>query len=273
MIGFGAVCLTSATQVQLGLPLNIDVLLILIFFATILDYNLHSFLKAKLYPDAILNKQSTSASNNLFLVKLMILVSFTGLLSALFYVSLQVISILIMLSIPTILYSLIILNSRISHKIKKNPIVKIALLAFTWSNVTIVVPIMQSTVAINRIALLMLFVERVTFIFALAIPFDIRDKKHDTLAGIKTIPIAYGEKRALLICNSVLIASMMVALIHYSFQQLYFILPANLLSVLILLILINNKAIKHSSWYYHGMLDGSILLHGLLLSLSFYLKS
>jgi 4-hydroxybenzoate polyprenyltransferase len=50
----------------------------------------------------------------------------------------------------------------------------------------------------------LMIAKRFLFIFALAIPFDIRDLFSDRQAGLKTIPVAWGEKNAYLFCQVLL---------------------------------------------------------------------
>lgn len=140
-----------------------------------------------------------------------------------------------------------------------------------WTAVTVFLPVIQTGNASKYTQVLLIFAERFTFIFAIAIPFDIRDMKADSQAGIKSIPATFGEKRALLICNFMMALSISVACYHYLSQSMYFILSAYIVSVILTTIFINYRKIRSTPLYYHGILDGSILLHGLIISLSFYL--
>ena len=116
---------------------------------------------------------------------------------------------------------------------------------------------------------MLIFIERFTFIFAIAIPFDIRDMNVDELAGIKTIPVTFGEKPALVFCNIIMGISLTIAFVHYLAESMTFILPAYFISVGLTLYFINSTKLKCLPFYHHGILDGSIILHGILISLSF----
>ena len=271
-ISTAGVSLALATQTQIGALPGFYAYQLVIFFATLFEYNLHSYLKFKNDPDALITKKNTWVVNNTSLVKLLIILSLTGLTVSLFFVSLLVIFLFIALSLPTLLYSIVITRQSIRWQIKEIPGLKIFLIAFTWSAVTVFVPLLQAGIAVNRSDVILLFAERFTFIFAIAIPFDIRDMKQDILSGLMTIPVAFGIKRALLIADFALAVSLSIAAIHYTLNNTAYILPAYIASVVLSFIFINSKKLRRLPLYYHGILDGSIILHGILLSISFYLN-
>jgi 4-hydroxybenzoate polyprenyltransferase len=148
---------------------------------------------------------------------------------------------------------------------------KTILIALVWSVATVYVPVLQSMDSPDNFQTLFIFTERFAFIFAIAIPFDIRDMGDDTRNGIKTIPLAFGEKSALRITNIALLLCALIASVHYVVTDLAFIIPAFLFSILCTAYFINQKPLQTTLYYYHGILDGSILLHGILITLSFYL--
>lgn len=112
--------------------------------------------------------------------------------------------------------------------------------------------------------------ERFAFIFAIAIPFDIRDMKTDTLTGLRTIPIVFGEKKALIISGIAFVFLLVIAVINHLIQNMIFIIPAGIISFSITLSLINCKRLRGLPLYYHGLLNGCIILYGLLICLSYY---
>jgi len=149
---------------------------------------------------------------------------------------------------------------------------KTLMIAFVWSSATVFAPALQEGQYFGYQQIALVFAERFTFIFALAIPFDIRDIKFDVLRHIKTIPIVFGEKSALKVSNIILFLSMLVATYHYQSLNMIFILPAYLFSVVSTYIFINNKAIFNMPLYYHGILDGCIFNYGLLIVVSYYFQ-
>ena len=81
--------------------------------------------------------------------------------------------------------------------LQKIPGLKTLMIAFVWSAATVFLPILQSGASFDNYHVLLIFAERFALIFAIAIPFDIRDMKADELVGIKTIPLAFGSNRSL----------------------------------------------------------------------------
>lgn len=272
LIASATVALTLATQVQLGIKPHANAYLAVIFCATLLDYNFHRFKAVNNKPEAFRTEKLKWASAHLTYLKIALIASFTVLVIFLFLVNTKILFVLVPLAILSIMYSF-----SFSGKQKANfralqiPGMKTILIAFVWSMATVFIPISQEDSSFGFLNVVLLFAERFTFIFAIAIPFDIRDMKSDALDSLRTIPIQFGERNSLLISNIALLLSLCIASVHYVTFNMIFILPAYMLSIFSTLIFINNKALKKIALYHHGILDGSILLHGMLIFASFYL--
>jgi 4-hydroxybenzoate polyprenyltransferase len=271
-IAFSAVALTLASQVQLGMKPEMDAYLVIIFFATLFDYNFHRLRAINTSPGARGIEKLRWATGHLNLLKTLIVISLIGVSISLFFVRIEILYVLSPLALISILYSFSF-PGKPKHKflVLKIPGLKTLLIAFVWAAVTVLVPVLQTDKSIEHLNVMLLFTERFTFIFAVAIPFDIRDMESDSLAFIKTIPIVFGENSALKISNILLLLSLSIAAFHYLHAKMIFILPAFLFSIVITFIFINNKKLKKTPLYYHGILDGCILLHGMLIFASFYI--
>ena len=57
-------------------------------------------------------------------------------------------------------------------------------------------------------------VSRFLFVFAITIPFDIRDLQHD-IGKLKTIPLFLGEKKAKRIANMMILVCMIISIFQY----------------------------------------------------------
>ena len=90
--------------------------------------------------------------------------------------------------IISLLYPIKIQISNQYYSIREIPFIKIFLIAFTWSYVTFVAPLLYYGFEINYF-LLDMFFQRFLFVVAISIPFDIRDCEYDQ---IKTIPNVFG---------------------------------------------------------------------------------
>lgn len=271
-IALAAVFLALATEAQLGNASHFQASLVVIFLATMSDYNLHRFIAVKDTPKTRQVEKIRWAAEYLTLLKVLILSTSAGLVISLFFVRMEILFALVPLALLSFLYSIPFPGDpKKPFHLLGIPGMKTLLIALVWSAATVFLPVIQSGTPVNQASVLLIFAERFTFIFAIAIPFDIRDIKADVLAGMKTIPVTFGEKRALLIGNSSMIISLMIASFHYLLQNMAFIFIAYFVSVGLTLVFINSRKIKGYPLYYHGILDGSILLHGLLISLGLFL--
>jgi 4-hydroxybenzoate polyprenyltransferase len=271
VVAFAAVSLAIATEIQLGMQPHPHVYLAVLFFAALLDYNLYRFMYVKKNPESAgIEKYKWAAEHTNFL-KLLILISSAGLFTTVFFVKKEIVLLLGLLAGLTFLYSTPVFRKQKSRfRVQEIPGLKILLLALVWAASTVMLPVLNSENLLDYKQILLVFTERFSFIFAIAIPFDIRDRKADTLAGIKTIPVILGEKRALQVCNLALLVSLVTATFHYPLIHFAFIVPAYFVSVILIYIFINSMKIRKLPFYYDGILDGSILLHGILILIGFY---
>ncbi|MDB5134008.1 MAG: hypothetical protein JWP37_611 [Mucilaginibacter sp.] len=88
------------------------------------------------------------------------------------------------------------------------PGLKLFMIVLVWTMSSALLPVLESQ-AVHLVTISMrdttiLLAKRFLFIGALAIPFDIRDLFEDKQSGLKTIPVAWGEKNAYLFCQLLL---------------------------------------------------------------------
>ncbi len=119
-----------------------------------------------------------------------------------------------------------------------------------------------------NIPTLFICIERALFIFAITLPFDIRDLSVDQSASLKTIPAVIGIKRTKII--AAISIFLMISLCSLLFKMDFYnrsYLTALFISAIISYILIYfSKKGKHD-YYYTGLLDGMMLLQFLLIEL------
>jgi 4-hydroxybenzoate polyprenyltransferase len=272
LIALAALALTLATQVQLGIKPELNSYLAIIFLATLFDYNLHRYLAIYNNPAAIKNDKLKWAAEHISVFILLIISSFSALVVVLLFGRIEILYLLVPLAFLSFLYSFPFPGKQKRHfRMLKITGMKTFLIAFVWSSATVLIPIFCDNQSFSILQIMLLFAERFTFIFGIAIPFDIRDMEADARSLLNTIPIKFGERNALKISNIVLLLSLSIATFHYLTVNMLFVLPAYFFSIVSTYIFINNKAIKTMTFYYHGILDGSILFHGMLISLSFYI--
>ncbi len=272
-ISLCAVALTLETQVQLGMKPQWHPYLFLIFFATLFDYNLHRLITITIRKQALKDEKHAWVNRNLKGFYLLVIVSVLGFLISVCYAKIEVLIALAPMAMITIFYSLpVFKRARSIFRLREIPMLKIFLIAFVWSGSTIFLPVIQHGNTIEWQHTLMMLTERFIFVFAITIPFDIRDVAVDKTSGIKTIPILIGVRRSIILSNILLLVFYALCLHHYYIAGMYFLIPAFLGSTIITMLFINNQQIKESNYYHYGWLDGTLLIQGLLVCLAFAIQ-
>ena len=98
------------------------------------------------------------------------------------------------------------------------PFIKIAVIALVWSNTTVLLLILENKIIISYNEVLHL-VARFFFVFAITIPFDIKDLEYDN-KNIITIPLFFGIRRSKLIASFFLFLSILIAVYQYNISSL-----------------------------------------------------
>ncbi len=252
-ISLAAVSLTVETPLQLGLKPHWQPYLLFIFFAVLFEYELHQQLSA------LTSKQTLNRKTQFLLT----FISAAGFLGSCFFVSKITLLGFIPIGMLTLLYSFLIFGKpKYQFGIRKIPLLKTILIATVWSASTSLLPVFQSDENFQFILLILVFLERFFFILAIAIPFDIRDRQADQIAGMITFPTLLGEDRAMKFSYFFLLVFLLVSVFHYAVPSERFILGAFSISALSTFLFIRN--FRNRPDYYFGILDGTLILQGIL---------
>lgn len=144
---------------------------------------------------------------------------------------------------------------------------KIYLIAVVWAWITVILPILDAgKLGLENTTTLLLFLERMLFIFAITLPFDIRDLKVDGHTGVQTIPSQIGIEKTKKLVRAVLFLVLALAatnflLDHYSFST--FIALAVSCSTTNLLIQKCDSITN--DYYFTGLIDGTMIFQFLLI--------
>lgn len=253
-ISFGAFILTYATQIQLSNDSKLHPYLLIVFFATLLEYNLNGP-KISIFRKYELNYW--------------LIISTVFIVSISFFAKLEILIVLIPISLVTLFYSLpLIPNIRFKFGLRDIPFLKIFIISIVWSFVTILLPAIYSQIKINNIELFRMIIERILFVFAITIPFDIRDLDSDRKSGLKTIPMLIHHKNSFLLSKSLMILFVISTLQHYLYYKNSFLVLAFTISGISTFIILSIKKLKYLKYYYYGILDGTIILQGILILFS-----
>ena len=164
-------------------------------------------------------------------------------------------------SLAALAYVLPIFRGR---RLRDFPYLKIFLIAFSWAWLTVVGPLVQWGQALDAQIFWMLL-ERASFIFAITIPFDIRDLELDQGTKVRTIPGRYGIPRAKRIAYLALVL-MLLAVTYNTYTGHYSMAMAGVLALSALLsaVLIYHAHAQRHDYYYTGLLDGVMVVQTLL---------
>ena len=136
---------------------------------------------------------------------------------------------------------------------------KIFLIAFVWSFVTVALPIINAEQTFGRQEFLMLL-ERFLFIFTITLPFDIRDLAIDNSNAVRTIPTLIGTAATLNLGYISLFA--WLALVLFTYGITLFV-PFCLTASICFFLLRKSTTHQHDYFFTAGV-DGLMLIQFLL---------
>lgn len=266
LISLCAVAATCQTYLLLGKEILWDELLWIVGLSTMACYVL-----ARLAALQEMNQMFSKPQNR---SKLFYILCFLLLFSSAicFFLFLQLKTsvqlVLVASAVVTVLYTIpLIPNKKGWKKLRDVGMLKIFLIAFIWTISTAILPILQCDAPLNELQTWLVVGEKVLFIFAITLPFDIRDMNYDQSRNLKTIPLLIGEKNTLQLAQVCLAALGLIAVFHYlllpeSTRLAVFI--ALLISYRSTALLVEQTKVNRPDQFYTGLLDATILLQFLL---------
>ncbi len=178
--------------------------------------------------------------------------------------SLQIV--LIGVSVVTILYSLPLIPTKMGwKKLRDIGMLKIFLIAVIWTLSTAILPILQCKVSFQEARTWLIVLEKALFIFAITLPFDIRDLAYDESRELRTIPMMIGVEKTLYLAYGSLMALGFLAIINYLLLPLpqrpqLFLMLALLISYRTTAFLIQQTKQDRPDQFYTGLMDGTLLV-------------
>jgi len=236
----------------------------LLFTSTLGIYNFCILIARPKNPELSPQKRVRWFFSNYRLMVTITIVAMLSLVPLFFLISLSSKILLIFLAMLSFAYGLPLFAMG-GHKfgLRNIPGLKLFLITLVWTLSIVLLPVLEAqakyqTIISFRDATL-LIAKRFLFIAAVAIPFDIRDLFEDKQFGLKTIPVALGEKNAYLFCQ-LLLAGYLVLLFLFrgnGFNTDFFALA---LSVILTGWLIFRSKWEKNEYYYFFYLDGVLIV-------------
>lgn len=225
------------------------------FFATLCVYNSQRLFKATINP-----KTPWLQWVNTHKILILIISIISGLFASYFFILLlkEVTFVIVIIMIAAIVISLLYVVRVFGKNIRELPHLKIHSIALTWTFVIVAFPILNENIY-NWEILIFFIPAHYLYFVGVAIPFDIRDMKHD-LPTQRTIPQVVGVRNAKIISIILLILTAIGIKLVFPdiFTKLLFVL-----AILIQILLIACTTDKRQEIFYSGFIDGTIALLGI----------
>lgn len=162
-------------------------------------------------------------------------------------------------------YSLPLLPFKSKRRLKDYGWVKITSLTGVWAIVTSVLPILYWDRRLSAYPFEIII--RFVFLFTLCIAFDIRDMQTDKQSGIYTLPNRIGLRRSYQLMDVFLILFCLLSIIQYLRYPSEGRLVAEFITALVTKAVLVYTRRNSSDRVYLGLVDGMMLLYGLLVAL------
>jgi 4-hydroxybenzoate polyprenyltransferase len=270
-IAIGAVAMLEETRWFLGEPVAADSLAIFVFFATFFEYNLHSFSGRFNIWEPLAILRYLTGSDIKPVLRVCVLVGFAGSLVCFFLLPIKIMIAVALFALFTIAYTLPLIKRKEKFvRLREVTYLKVFTVAFVWSFVTVIIPILDINADFSITEAAIIFIRRFLFIYAITIPFEIRDVEREKLFGNVSLPMIYGIKTIKIIGLVFILVFIILSGLHekyFSFvleKRLNIFVPLTL-SALAAAWLIVNTSNKRTNWYFKFWTDGTMVLQFILL--------
>jgi len=266
-------CLAYETLILTGAQsINFNILLV-VYFATLFIYCFHRIFPLKKEHDQTLSERHIWVRDNKNVFIVVTILSLAGLFYSLYFVKPIVTLCLIPLGLLSFGYTIPVISPpaggrNLDIRLRDIQRLKIFLIVGVVSFVTVYLPVLSSGVGFRLFSpdLLVLFIERALFVFAITIPFDIRDMEYDGKFDLKTIPLVLGVKRSIRIATISLFLFVLTAICHYFINPLFslYYVIAMFVSAIITVVIISRATPKSSEYFYSLLVEGTMIIQCVL---------
>lgn len=263
-IGLAGLAMALQTQLILSNKIEITALIMLIFFATLFLYALHRIVGISKVHEFIedVERYSVIAKFRHHIIVYAVIAAIGGLY-CFWQVSWSIWWALIIPAIISLGYVIPFVGGK--KRLRDFNHIKIYLVAIVWAWITVVLVAIDYQQALSW-PVLLLFLERSFFVFAITIPFDIRDLKVDKHTAVQTIPASIGIVKskqliAILLSLALLCAGINCYFGVYNFYQIV----ALSLSLIIAYLLGHYSDTNTHDYWFTGLLDGTMILQFFLI--------
>ena len=149
--------------------------------------------------------------------------------------------------------------------LRQVPFLKIFIISIIWTISTFLILVFENNIVLDK-TILFHFLTRLFFVFAITIPFDIRDLPFDN-SRLKTIPIVFGEIKARVIAIIFLMFSelMCVDLYFSNLLPSHYFLAISMSCLFASIFILNSTKEKSEMYFSFGVESISIIFYIILL--------
>lgn len=260
-IAVAATLLTQASYWLLGVDPRWDALSVLVFSATLLVYNLDRLVSASEEDKVAGSERHVWIRDHANMLWGLAGLGAIGCVVSLFLLDRSLWTVLIGLGVLSFAYSLPVVAGGAGRKrLKEVPGLKIFVISLVWAAVTALLPALNAGLPVLGADVVALTGERFIYIFAITLPFDVRDIVRDDASSITTIPMVLGVGRTRTLSLALMAVFGGVCAWHYGIpDQAVAWSMVGFASVTAFLLGLSNQ--QRGELYYVGLLDGSMFLY------------
>ena len=252
------------TYLMNGLPICLTPYTVFIATATYLLYNFHYFSSRLNFYN--LKKLKFSAGKIILsrFESICYTVAFLIMTGSIFFLPEHIFPSLIPLALIALSYSIPFIKIKDKKvRLREIPIIKTPVLALVWGISTTIVPLVEQNINISDSFVWLQVFSRSLFIFALCIPFEIRDVESDKSKNIRTLPVIYGIK------TTKIVGALIVILEIITHHLMNFISTPSLIALdissIVALVWIMRRDKTTGVYFYKFLVDGTMLVRFILL--------
>lgn len=145
-----------------------------------------------------------------------------------------------------------------SPSLRDIPYLKIIVIGITWSIAIVWLPMIDTRffVGMDTSNLFLSLLQVFLFVFAITLPFDVRDIKFDQLTQLKTIPRLIGINNSVIFSELILAGSIFIFPFSPIGTYFYPLIIGYVITMLIILFTNENR----NEFFYAGLIEGTVLI-------------
>lgn len=261
-ISLCTVALCMETSLLLDLPFNNFPFYLLVFAATLGQYNIHYFIKKSANADSERFLWSVAHRNVHLIFNIF---GAAGVIAGLFFLGTKHLMVLGIIAAITILYSFPFLPFKNKRRLKDFGILKILILSYVWTLITVWFPVATLTRITTGFQLV--FYQRFIFMFILCLAFDIRDVESDSGDHIQTLPVMTGARWSYWIIYLSLVLFVAVSIVGFHFNHHFMQLNAMIVSAMATYFMVEYSKTRNTDMVYLAGIDGMMMLQAALVAI------